>query len=94
MTGPIGKEVHVDSLQELVKNVMKENAVGLLDDSFKSKLEKDLQTYVTENSNLFRGERGEQGVQGIQGPPGKVGEQGPQGVQGEKVKMARMELMD
>ncbi|MDN7229554.1 BppU family phage baseplate upper protein [Staphylococcus haemolyticus] len=59
MTGPIGKEVHVDSLQELVKNVMKENAVGLLDDSFKSKLEKDLQTYVTENSNLFRGERGE-----------------------------------
>ncbi|WP_325995536.1 BppU family phage baseplate upper protein [Staphylococcus haemolyticus] len=84
MTGPIGKEVHVDSLQELVKNVMKENAVGLLDDSFKSKLEKDLQTYVTENSNLFRGERGEQGVQGIQGPPGKVGEQGPQGVQGEK----------
>ena len=40
MTGPIGKEVHVDSLQELVKNVMKENAVGLLDDSFKSKLEK------------------------------------------------------
>lgn len=84
MTGPIGKEVHVDSLQSLVKNVMKENAVGLLDDSFKSKLETDLQTYVTENSNLFKGEKGEQGVQGIQGPPGKVGEQGPQGIQGEK----------
>ena len=94
MTGPIGKEVHVDSLQGLVKNVMKENAVSLMDDDFKSKLETDLQTYVTENSNLFKGEQGEQGVQGIQGPPGKVGEQGPQGIQGEKVKMARMELMD
>ena len=34
MTGPIGKEVHVDSLQELVKNVMKENAIGLLDNDF------------------------------------------------------------
>lgn len=84
MTGPIGKEVHVDSLQGLVKNVMKENAVSLMDDDFKSKLETDLQTYVTENSNLFKGEQGEQGVQGIQGPPGKVGEQGPRGIQGEK----------
>jgi len=86
MTGPIGKEVHVDSLQGLVKNVMKENAVSLMDDDFKSKLETDLQTYVTENSNLFKGEQGEQGVQGIQGPPGKVGEQGPRGIQGEKGK--------
>ncbi|WP_080364396.1 BppU family phage baseplate upper protein [Staphylococcus haemolyticus] len=86
MTGPIGKEVHVDSLQGLVKNVMKENAVSLTDDDFKSKLETDLQTYVTENSNLFKGEQGEQGVQGIQGPPGKVGEQGPRGIQGEKGK--------
>ena len=32
MTGPIGKEVHVDSLQYLVERVMKENAMGLLDD--------------------------------------------------------------
>ena len=42
MTGPIGKEVHVDSLQELVKNVMKENAIGLLDNDFKEKLDNDL----------------------------------------------------
>lgn len=82
MTGPIGKEIHVGSLQSLVRNVMKENAIGLLDDSFKSKLETDLQTYVTENPDLFKGEKGEQGIQGIQGPPGKDGEQGPQGIQG------------
>ncbi|WP_241960879.1 BppU family phage baseplate upper protein [Staphylococcus haemolyticus] len=82
MTGPIGKEIHVGSLQSLVRNVMKENAIGLLDDSFKSKLETDLQTYVTENPDLFKGEQGEQGIQGVQGPPGKDGEQGPQGIQG------------
>ncbi|ARM68528.1 BppU family phage baseplate upper protein [Staphylococcus haemolyticus] len=76
-TGPIGKEIHLDSLQELVKNVMKENAVGLLDDSFKSKLETDLQTYVTENSNLFKGDpftfddfTPEQ-LQSLKGEPGK-----------------------
>ncbi|WP_053027778.1 SGNH/GDSL hydrolase family protein [Staphylococcus haemolyticus] len=62
MTGPIGKEIHLDSLQNLVENVMKENAIGLLDESFKSKLEKDLQTYVTENPDLFKGEKGEEGV--------------------------------
>ena len=96
MTGPIGKEIHVDSLQNLVKNVMKENAIGLLDENFKSKLEKDLQTYVTENPDLFKGEKGEQGPAGQdgkdgkngnpgpQGPPGEQGVQGPQGIQGEK----------
>ncbi len=83
MTGPIGKEVHVDSLQRLVKNVMKDNAVGLLDDSFKSKLETDLQTYVTENSNLFKGEKGEKGDTGEKGAQGDVGPQGPQGIPGE-----------
>lgn len=82
MTGPIGKEIHVGSLQSLVRNVMKENAIGLLDDNFKSKLETDLQTYVTENPDLFKGEKGEQGIQGVQGPQGKNGEQGPQGIQG------------
>ncbi|MEA3631395.1 BppU family phage baseplate upper protein, partial [Acinetobacter baumannii] len=65
MTGPIGKEIHVGSLQSLVRNVMKENAIGLLDDNFKSKLETDLQTYVTENPDLFKGEKGPRGAEGI-----------------------------
>lgn len=52
MTGPIGKEIHVDSLQDLVRNVMKENAIGLLDDDFIEKLESDLKAYVKENSDF------------------------------------------
>ncbi|MCT1961742.1 MULTISPECIES: collagen-like protein [Staphylococcus] len=79
MTGPIGKEVHVDSLQELVKNVMKENAIGLLDNDFKEKLDNDLKKYVKENSDSFKGEQGEQGPQGIQGEKGETGSQGPKG---------------
>ncbi|ASN69749.1 putative tail fiber protein [uncultured Caudovirales phage] len=83
MTGPIGKEIHVDSLQNLVKNVMKENAIGLLDENFKSKLEKDLQTYVTENPDLFKGEKGEQGPAGQDGKDGKNGINGIDGINGD-----------
>lgn len=61
MTGPIGKEIHVDSLQDLVKNVMKENAIGLLDDDFKDKLENDLKVYMEENADTFKGEPGKKG---------------------------------
>ncbi|MCI2760211.1 BppU family phage baseplate upper protein [Staphylococcus lugdunensis] len=64
MTGPIGKEVHVDSLQYLVERVMKENAMGLLDDSFKEKLETDLKSYVNENPDKFKGSKGEPGKDG------------------------------
>lgn len=90
MTGPIGKEIHVDSLQDLVRNVMKENAIGLLDDDFKDKLENDLKVYMEENADTFKGEQGVQGSIGLQGPKGDTGEQGPpgprgpQGIAGEK----------
>ena len=69
MTGPIGKEIHVDSLQDLVRNVMKENAIGLLDDDFKDKLENDLKVYMEENVDTFKGEQGIQGVPGKDGKP-------------------------
>jgi len=97
MTGPIGKEIHVNSLQDLVRNVMKENAIGLLDDDFKDKLENDLKVYMEENADTFKGEQGVQGAIGPQGPKGEPfryedftpeqlanlkGEQGVQGPQG------------
>ncbi|WP_331245579.1 BppU family phage baseplate upper protein [Staphylococcus epidermidis] len=69
MTGPIGKEIHVDSLQDLVRNVMKENAIGLLDDDFIEKLESDLKAYVKENSETFKGEQDIQGIPGKDGKP-------------------------
>ena len=79
ITKSVGKEIHVDSLQDLVRNVMKENAIGLLDDDFKDKLENDLKVYMEENADTFKGE------QGIQGPKGDTGEQGPPGKDGSTV---------
>ena len=95
MTGPIGKEVHVDSLKDLVEQVMRQNALGLLDDKFLSKLQDDLKTYVHDNNDLFKGVAGEkgekgdtgdtgpQGLQGIQGLPGKDGKNGIDGLDGK-----------
>ena len=48
---------------------MKENAIGLLDDDFKDKLENDLKVYMEENADTFKGEQGIQGVPGKDGKP-------------------------
>lgn len=82
MTGPIGKEVHVDSLKDLVEQVMRQNALGLLDDKFLSKLQDDLKTYVHDNNDLFKGVAGEKGEKGEKGDTGDTGPQGLQGIQG------------
>lgn len=82
MTGPIGKEVHVDSLKDLVEQVMRQNALGLLDDKFLSKLQDDLKTYVHDNNDLFKGVAGEKGEKGEKGDTGDTGPQGMQGIQG------------
>ncbi|WFG83406.1 BppU family phage baseplate upper protein [Staphylococcus haemolyticus] len=82
MTGPIGKEIHVDSLKKLVQEVMRQNSLGLLDDEFLSKVQTDLKSYVQDNDELFKGNKGDKGDKGEQGPKGDKGEIGPQGVQG------------
>lgn len=82
MTGPIGKEVHVDSLKGLVEQVMRQNALGLLDDKFLSKVQEDLKTYVHDNNDLFKGVAGEKGDKGDKGDTGDTGPQGLQGIQG------------
>ncbi|MBK3952375.1 BppU family phage baseplate upper protein [Staphylococcus haemolyticus] len=82
MTGPIGKEVHVDSLKGLVQDVMRQNSLGLLDDKFLSKVQTDLKSYVQDNDELFKGDKGDAGEKGERGEKGETGETGPQGIQG------------
>lgn len=86
MTGPIGKEVHVDSLKGLVQDVMRQNSLGVLDDKFLSKVQTDLKSYVQDNDELFKGDKGDKGDVGEQGPKGDQGEQGPQGPKGDTGK--------
>ena len=55
VTGAIGKEIKVEVLEDMVRNVMTDNAMGLLDDEYKEKLDSDLKSYLVENKEIFKG---------------------------------------
>ncbi|RIL72715.1 phage baseplate upper protein [Staphylococcus devriesei] len=73
ITGPVGKEIHVDSLQRLVRNVMSENAMGLLTDEYTQDLKDDIHSYLVDNPDKFKGDKGDIGPRGPQGPIGESG---------------------
>ena len=56
--GAVGKEIKVELLEDIVRNVMTDNAMGLLDDEYKEKLDNDLKNYLVENKEDFKGEKG------------------------------------
>lgn len=58
VTGAVGKEIHVDILEDMVQKVMSDNAMGLLDEEYKNKLDNDLKDYIVENKETFTGPRG------------------------------------
>lgn len=58
VTGAVGKEIHVDILEDMVQKVMSANAMGLLDEDYKNKLDNDLKYYIVENKETFTGPRG------------------------------------
>ena len=90
VTGAVGKEIKVDILQDMVRNVMVESAMGLLDDEYKDKINQDVVEYISSNPDKYKGPKGDKGEQGPQGPRGLKGDtgeqglQGPQGIQGER----------
>ena len=87
VTGTVGKEIKVDILQDMVRDVMVENAMGLLDDEYKDKINQDVVEYISSNPELYKGpkgDKGEIGPQGQRGLKGDTGEQGLQGIQGER----------
>lgn len=90
VTGAVGKEIKVDILQDMVRNVMVESAMGLLDDEYKDKINQDVVEYISSNPDKYKGpkgdkgEQGPQGARGLKGDTGEQGLQGPQGIQGER----------
>ena len=84
ITGAIGKEIKVDILQDMVRDVMSENAMGLLDDEYKDKINQDVVEYISSNPELYKGPKGDKGDQGPQGPRGLKGDTGEKGEQGPK----------
>ena len=57
--GAIEKEIKVNVLQDIVRDVMSENAMGLLDDDYKEKIDLDLKDYLIENKEVFKGSKGD-----------------------------------
>ena len=82
--GAVEKEIKVDILQDMVRNVMVESAMGLLDDEYKDKINQDVVEYISSNPELYKGPKGEKGEQGPQGQRGLKGDTGEQGLQGPR----------
>lgn len=73
------KEVSVDLVKDTVKRIISEDLTNVLDEGFKDKLTKDLQTYLTTNKTNFKGDKGDKGGVGATGLTGPQGLQGPKG---------------
>lgn len=73
------KEVSVDLVKDTVKRIISEDLTNVLDEGFKDKLTKDLQTYLTTNKTIFKGDKGDKGDVGATGLTGPQGLQGPKG---------------
>lgn len=95
----VSKEVSVNLVDDTVRRIVKENAIQLLGDDFKTNLNDNIKDYLNDNADKFKGEsfkytdfteeqlnelKGEQGEIGPQGPPGEKGQQGERGSKGEK----------
>ncbi|MTV22998.1 BppU family phage baseplate upper protein [Staphylococcus delphini] len=94
---PVSKEVSVTLVDETVRRIIKENAIQLLGDDFKTNLNDNIKGYLNDNADKFKGEsfkytdfteeqlselKGEQGEVGPQGPPGPQGLKGKDGERG------------
>lgn len=56
--GAIEKEVSVNLVDDAVRRIMQENAMELLDDDYKEKINQDVVDYVASNPDKFKGEDG------------------------------------
>ena len=67
VTGAVGKEIRVELLEDMVRKVMTDNAMGLLDDNYKEKINQDVVEYVASNPDKYKGPKGDPGEKGEEG---------------------------
>ncbi|WP_347108419.1 phage baseplate upper protein [Staphylococcus ureilyticus] len=80
----VQKEISINLVEDTVRRIMSDDLTVLLDNGFKTELTTDLQNYISENSEQFKGPQGERGLQGERGVQGERGEQGLKGDTGEQ----------
>ena len=56
--GAVEKEISVNILEDTVRNVMTDNAMGLLDDEYKEKINHDVVDYIANNPDKYKGADG------------------------------------
>ncbi|WP_053091801.1 BppU family phage baseplate upper protein [Staphylococcus haemolyticus] len=59
LIGAIGKEIEVDSLKSIVKEVMSNNAMGLLTEDYRKQLLDNIQKFLLDNEDTFKGKAGD-----------------------------------
>lgn len=94
ITGAIGKEIRVEVLEDMVRNIMTDNAMGLLDDAYKEKINQDVVDYVASNPDKYKGPKGDTGSVGPKGENGQKGDVGLQGPKGDSLKYADLSLSE
>ena len=71
--GAVQKEISINLVEDTIRKIIEDEAIELLDEDFKTEVFNGFQNYVSNNVELFKGEKGEQGIQGERGVPGKDG---------------------
>lgn len=84
ITDAVNKEISVNIVDDSVRRIINENAIELLGAGFKEDVASNLQSYVDQNIEKFKGPKGDTGPQGLRGPQGVKGDTGERGLQGPR----------
>ena len=85
VTGAVEKEISVNLIENTIKNVIAEEGIKVLDESFIDSVSGDVIEFVSNNPDNFKGakgDKGDKGDTGAKGDKGDIGLQGEQGIQG------------
>lgn len=80
--GAVEKEISVNIVDDAVRRIVKENAIEILGDEYKEKINQDVVSYIASNPDKYKGSKGDKGEQGPEGPEGPKGDKGEQGDDG------------
>ena len=78
----VGKEITLTLVKDTLIEIMQENSLGIIDETFRVELFDDIKDYLLTNNTSFKGTDGLQGAKGDKGDKGDTGERGATGVQG------------
>lgn len=67
ITDAVDKEITINLVDDSVRRIIQENAIELLGDGFKEDVALDVQSYIDNNIEKFKGTKGDEGPKGDKG---------------------------